>query len=129
MSGGVATIIYNTNTDRLTDYSYQGASLTVMMVSNADGQALAGSYLGQSAGIDPLDGYGYMFGTSMSTPHVAGAAVSVWRQCPNCRNKQVEACLIATAMDLGSYGRDSLYGQGMVQAKSAYNCLQRYGCC
>ncbi|GKY99182.1 hypothetical protein MPSEU_000873600 [Mayamaea pseudoterrestris] len=129
MSGGVAVVIYNTNAERLTDYSYSGASLTVMMVSNADGQILAGSYIGQYGQVVANDGYGFMFGTSMATPHVAGAAASVWRACPNCGNDQVAACLTATAMDLGSYGKDTLYGSGMVQGKSAYQCLQRSGCC
>jgi subtilisin family serine protease len=129
MSGGIATVIYNTNPERLTDYSYQGTTITVMMVSNADGQTLAASFVGQYGRVDSVDGYGYMFGTSMATPHVAGAATSVWRQCPNCSNKQVEACLVGTAMDLGSYGKDSLFGNGMVQSQNAFSCLQRSGCC
>jgi subtilisin family serine protease len=129
MSGGVAVVIYATSPNRLTDYTYSGTSIPVMMISYADGMILVGSYVGQYGQVTALDGYGYMFGTSMATPHVAGAAASIWRQCPNCRNRHVENCLVGTAMDLGSYGKDALYGSGMVQSQNAYNCLQRSGCC
>jgi hypothetical protein len=129
LSRGIAAVVYNTGTERLTDYSYSGATIPVMMISNSDGMTLIHSFLNQYGRIDPYDGYGYMFGTSMATPYVAGAATAIWRSCPNCSNKQVEYCLMNTAMDLGSYGQDTVFGHGLVQTQSAYNCLLRSGCC
>lgn len=128
-NGGVGVIVYNNSPIHLTDYSYTKASIPVMMVSSQDGQVLQGSYLDKSVRIDPLDGYGYMLGTSMATPHVSGAAAAIWRACPNCKNSDVEQCLLRTAMDINGDGKDNSFGYGLVQTQSAYACLQRSGCC
>lgn len=128
LSGGIATVVYNTRPERLTDYSYSSASIPVMMVSDADGATLMSSYLGQYGRVEVSDGYGWMFGTSMATPYVAGAATYIWRQCPLCKNTQVYSCLSRTAMDLGSYGRDNQFGNGMVQTRPALACLKSMCC-
>jgi hypothetical protein len=44
-------------------------------------------------------------------------------KCPQCTNIQVENCLLSTAKDVGSDGKDDQYGYGIVQAESAYICL------
>ncbi len=74
----------------------------------------------------PGGGYQRLSGTSMATPHVAGAAALVLSQAGvgdtngNGRiNDEVRARLIATAQDLGPAGLDTWYGYGLVDARSA----------
>ena len=62
-------------------------------------------------------------GTSMASPHVAGVAALVWSHFPNITNIQITDVLEETAKDLGTVGRDDLYGHGLVQAKAAYDQL------
>ena len=76
----------------------------------------------------PTNTYASLSGTSMATPHVAGAAALVWSFFPQCSNEQIRAALNATAKDKGSSGRDNFYGHGIVQAKSAYDYLNANGC-
>jgi serine protease len=71
--------------------------------------------------------YGLKDGTSMSSPHVAGAAAKIWAARPQCTNKQVREALEKTAIDLGAKGRDDNFGHGLVQVKSAYEVRQNYG--
>ena len=63
--------------------------------------------------LHPLDG------TSMATPHVSGVAALVLSHFPGLSASQLRQILIETALDLGSPGRDDLYGHGMVQALAA----------
>jgi len=58
-------------------------------------------------------------GTSMASPHAAGAAVLVCAANPEWTNDEVRAQLAATADDLGAQGRDALFGYGLVDAEEA----------
>ena len=64
-------------------------------------------------------GYAIMGGTSMATPHVAGTAALVMAANPGISNVEVRQILCDTAVDLGSPGRDNLYGFGLVDADEA----------
>lgn len=64
----------------------------------------AGTSLGQSVGTE----YTRLSGTSMATPHVAGAAVILGQQHPDWTAAQLKAALIATAHD----GGGTAYEQG-----------------
>jgi len=63
--------------------------------------------------------YAFLDGTSMATPHVAGAAALVWAAHPSWTNVQVRQRLQATAIDLGAAGKDRYYGYGLVNAAAA----------
>jgi serine protease len=63
-------------------------------------------------------GYGTKAGTSMATPHVSAAA-ALLRAAANCSDSQVKSRLIATAVDLGSLGKDSTFGYGLVEPNAA----------
>lgn len=73
--------------------------------------------------------YQTLSGTSMASPHVAGAAalvLSVPSKCenlldsiPGCSPAEVQKRLEMTAEDLGDGGRDNLYGYGLVDAEKA----------
>lgn len=55
---------------------------------------------------------GGWWGTSMSTPLVAGGAALVWSANPYLTNIEVRNILTSTATDLGSSGLDKYYGYG-----------------
>lgn len=64
-------------------------------------------------------GYGTMSGTSMASPHVAGAAAMGWGSHRTTNNKQIRKLLQMTAFNLGAPGRDPLFGFGRVDAQTA----------
>ncbi|MFX1252361.1 MAG: S8 family serine peptidase [Promethearchaeota archaeon] len=67
----------------------------------------------------PMGSYGYMDGTSMSCPHVAGICALIRAEFPFWSNEFVRAHLRNSADDLGPPGRDDYYGYGRVNAYQA----------
>lgn len=63
--------------------------------------------------------YGFKSGTSMATPHVAGAAALVKQRFPAFTPAQVRARLMNTASDLGVPGNDPTYGRGLLNCDLA----------
>jgi len=61
-------------------------------------------------------GYGYMQGTSMASPYVAGVLALYKEAYPNYSATQLETLLKENAIDLGTVGKDNLYGYGLVQS-------------
>jgi subtilisin family serine protease len=75
-------------------------------------------------------GFVGMNGTSMATPHVAGVAALIKGAAPSLTPDQVEQALIASVTDLGTPGRDDIFGAGLVDAQravSAANALESPG--
>jgi subtilisin len=64
-------------------------------------------------------GYATMSGTSMACPHVTGAAALVIASGLASSPQGVRDRLTSTADDLGTLGRDNLYGFGLVDANEA----------
>ncbi|RKG84655.1 S8 family serine peptidase [Corallococcus terminator] len=69
----------------------------------------------------PVD-YAYLSGTSMSAPFVSGVAALLWSAHPTLTPQQVREALEASARDLGTPGKDPVFGHGLVRARDA---LQR----
>lgn len=119
--GGIGAIVYNNVPGAFlgTLGENSGISIPVVGVSDTDGASMQ-TLLGQSAQllVGPID-YGEKSGTSMATPHAAGVAALVWSQAPEQTNLQIRAALRAGALDLGTPGRDTLFGFGLVQAASS----------
>lgn len=67
--------------------------------------------------------YGYMSGTSMATPHVAGLAALIWTMEPGLTPDQVRQAIRDSSVDLGSPGWDQFYGYGRI---NGWQALERY---
>ena len=63
--------------------------------------------------------YGFWNGTSFSSPIVAGVVGLMMSANPKLSGAQVESLLYGTATDLGTAGRDPVYGHGLVDAAGA----------
>ena len=68
-------------------------------------------------------GYVSMSGTSMATPHVAGAAAILRQFNPSATPSQVKQALMFSATDLGSNGEDNDYGWGAINIRRALNFM------
>ena len=64
-------------------------------------------------------GYTFMSGTSMATPHVAGAIALMLEANPNLSPMEIRDILEATAIDLGDAGYDNVYGAGRIDVVAA----------
>lgn len=127
--GGRAAIIYN-NVSGGFGGTLNGVATTIpsVSISQEDGQELIATRLGKSATVDSrsltnANGYAYLDGTSMATPHVSGVAAIVWSAKTTATNTEVRNALTSTAEDLGTAGRDTSFGFGLVRAFDAASAL------
>lgn len=58
-------------------------------------------------------------GTSMATPHVAGALAVLLSKNPALTPEMLDSLLQTTALELGTAGKDSLYGSGRIRLDEA----------
>ncbi len=64
-------------------------------------------------------GYQFNSGTSMATPHVSGLAALIWSFAPYLTDDQVRNLLTSTSVDIGTAGRDDVFGFGRINAHAA----------
>lgn len=101
-------------TDTIASWSSRGQEIDLA----APGVSIYSTYKGQT--------YKTLSGTSMASPHVAGAAALVLTQTVKCDADldgvcsplEVQQRLEQTAEDLGAAGRDDLYGAGLLDAEA-----------
>jgi len=131
---GIAAVIYNNAPGNFSGTLGAGNASTIpaISLSQEDGQYLVANKLGANGTVNsnpPQVGSGYAFfdGTSMATPHVSAAAALLWSYNPAMSNAQIRDALQKTAKDLGTAGRDSSYGFGLVQAKAALDFITSGG--
>ena len=65
------------------------------------------------------------YGTSASTPHVAAAAALLLSADSTLTPSQLQSVLETTAVELGTLGKDNLYGSGRIDVWAAYNSLNK----
>ena len=68
-------------------------------------------------------GYTVLSGTSMASPHVAGAVALLKQFAPTLTGKQILEALYNTAIDLGTVGEDNNYGMGLIDVYAAFLSL------
>lgn len=103
------------STDTIASWSSRGPEVDLA----APGVSIYSTYKGQT--------YKTLSGTSMAAPHVTGTAALVLTQTAKCDTDlsgvcsptEVQQRLETTARDLGSGGKDNLYGSGLVDAYQA----------
>lgn len=127
-SGGIGAIIVNNVAGVLSGTLGDTNATTIPAVGAAleDKSALVSS-ASATVAVQPGD-YGYMSGTSMATPAVAGVAALVWSNHPACTGTDIRNALKATAEDAGASGHDVYFGNGIVKAKAASDYLTTFGC-
>ena len=127
-SGGIGAIIINNVAGVLSGTLGETNATSIPAV----GTALEDRTALMAAGTATIDistsSYGYMTGTSMATPAVAGVAALVWSNHTECTGTQIREVLKATATDLGDAGHDVYFGHGVVKAKAAHDYLTANGC-
>lgn len=62
-------------------------------------------------------------GTSMAAPHVSGAVLLLKEAFPELSGRQILNALYQSATDLGTPGKDNVYGRGIINLQNAYNFL------
>lgn len=128
-SGGVGAVIYNNVAGAFG--ATLGTTVTTIpsvTASDTEGAAMK-NQVGQSTTVAlKPSSYASLDGTSMATPAVSAVAALVWSYFPTCTGSQIRTSLTKSAVDLGTVGRDTKYGFGLVQAKAAYDRIRTYGC-
>ena len=66
-------------------------------------------------------GYSVKSGTSMAAPHVSGAIALLLEKYPDYTPLQIKQALESTATDLGSPGKDTRYGSGLINLANLLN--------
>jgi len=114
---------------------YPAADANVIAVSATDGQdklfsaSNRGSYIALAApGADiflpaPDQKYQMASGTSFSAAYVSGIAALMLERNPALKSDELRAMLMKTARDLGSPGRDDLFGAGEADAYAAVKAV------
>jgi subtilisin family serine protease len=128
-SGGVGAVVYNNVAGGFGGTMGTTVStIPSVTATDAEGTAMK-AQLGQSATVAvKATSYAYFDGTSMATPHVSAVAALVWSYYPSCTGAQIRSTLTKSAIDLGTAGRDTKFGYGLVQALAAKNRIASLGC-
>ena len=124
----VAAVDYHLNR---VPYSNRGEALSVSapggdMEQDEDSDGNSDGVLQQSRYNGVWD-YWYSDGTSMASPHVAGAAAMLRALFPQATRLDIQSALETTALDRGAPGFDTDYGYGIIQIANAIDALaQQY---
>jgi subtilisin family serine protease len=126
-AGAVAVAVFNNDSSALSFTLWPTDDPTAkttewpvtVAMAKADGEVLAARNSGTITVANVADDYGFYSGTSMASPHAAGAAALLWSTAPTATASEVAAALRATATDLGPSGFDNAFGAGVVNVLAA----------
>ena len=121
----VAAVDYSLNR---APYSNRGSALSVSapggdLTRDENNDGYADGVLQQTFDNHGAWGYWFYEGTSMASPHVAGAAAMLRALFPQATRQQIQSALETTALDRGAPGFDTDYGYGVIQIADAINAL------
>jgi subtilisin family serine protease len=133
LAGAGAAIIYNNPANGPGNFNGTLGTPTdggtpwipAVSLSQTDGEALAAAHLATATVFNIAMAWNSLSGTSMATPHVAGAAALVLGKNPNLTPDQVETILERTTTDLGVPNYDTTFGWGLVNAWAALQATPR----
>ncbi|MFC5551911.1 S8 family serine peptidase [Massilia aerilata] len=117
---GVITVAAVGRSGGKASYSNYGANVDVAAPGGDSGAGILSTW-NAGASTPASDNYGYMMGTSMATPHVAGVAALMLAKNPALTPDEVEAKLKATARAFPA--ACSGCGAGIVDAAAAVNAV------
>lgn len=116
---GVLSVGATTRDGNIADFSNFGSWISV--AAPGDGvwstMPMYESTLNETEGAGV--GYGFLSGTSMATPYVAGVAALVASLYPNMQPASIRAHIERSADNLGTPGFDGFFGNGQVNARRA----------
>ena len=132
IASGVVFVAAAGNAERDVSGIFPANHPRAIVVSATDAADVKASFSNFGAGLDlaapgveilslesGTAGYVLQDGTSMSAPHVSGAAALVLGRRPAFTIEQVRQALRFSAVDLGAAGFDPLYGHGRLNAAAA----------
>ena len=96
----------NATAARIAPYSNRGDDLTLVAPTDTNV-------------IDGNGNVGNFNGTSAANPNLAGVAALVWSENTSIDGGELREILVSSAMDLGTGGFDSTFGNGLVNAEGA----------
>ncbi|MEV3530638.1 S8 family peptidase [Paenibacillus larvae] len=124
-------LIAASGNDNTEQPGYPAAYPEVLAVSATDSQKLKAAFSNYGDYIDvaapgvsiastyPSNQYAALSGTSMATPHVAGLAGLIRATNPKLTNVQVMNIMRKTAKDIGTPGKDTYFGYGLIDVGKA----------
>jgi len=129
-AGAIAVAIFNNDTSAINFTLWPEDDPTARTISwpvavgltKADGEALVARDSGVITIANVADDYGYYSGTSMASPHAAGAAALLWSTKPAATAAEIAQVLRDTAKDLGDAGYDTVFGAGLI---NVYDAVKR----
>lgn len=108
----VITVAATTSSDQSASFSNRGRANDIA----APGVQIESTW--------PPSGYNSISGTSMASPHVAGAAAFLLSVNPNLTPDQIQNALQCTGDDLGATGWDEVFGHGRLNLKAAVDAVK-----
>lgn len=127
---GVISVSATNRKTELASYSNYGNTIDVAAPGGDYSDLGIMSTWGDDLGGSVRLTYGYLQGTSMATPHVAGVAALMKSIKPELTHIEFQGLLIAgdLTQDIGSAGRDNSFGYGLIDAqKSVLGLLESRG--